>query len=103
MVQISLQNSSGKVVFLGGFHRIPPPPWEGLGHQQKLKYPGHLNVNLQQQPKKFCCVKSSSKDDVYQLQDGVSIVINSVPANAIWRTIGAALTGSGAKASPRKI
>ena len=39
MVQISLQNSGGKVVFLGGFHGTP-----SLGHQRKRKYLGHLSV-----------------------------------------------------------
>ena len=38
MVQISLQNSGGKVVFSGGFHEPP------FGHQRELKYLGHLSV-----------------------------------------------------------
>ena len=40
MVQISLQNSHGKVVFLGGVHGNP------IGHQQEWKYLGHLSVKL---------------------------------------------------------
>ena len=36
MVQISLQNSGGKVVFLGEFHGTP------LGHQREWKYLGHF-------------------------------------------------------------
>ena len=38
MVQISLQNSGGKVVFSGG--SMGPP----FGHQRELKYLGHLSV-----------------------------------------------------------
>ena len=38
MVKISLQNSGGKVLFLGEFHGTP------LEHQQELKYLGHLSV-----------------------------------------------------------
>ena len=38
MVQISLQNSGGKEVFLRGFHGTP------LGHQWEWKYLGHLRV-----------------------------------------------------------
>ena len=41
MVQISLQNSGGIVVFLGG--SMEPP----LGHQREWKYLGHLSVNEQ--------------------------------------------------------
>ena len=39
MVQISLQNSDGKVVFLGG-------SMKPLGHQREWKYLGHLSVNM---------------------------------------------------------
>ena len=38
VVQISLQNSDGKMVFLGG-------PWNPRGHQREWKYLGHLSVN----------------------------------------------------------
>ena len=38
MVQVSLQISGGKVVFLGGFHGTT------LGHQREWKYLGHLSV-----------------------------------------------------------
>ena len=39
MVQISLQNSGGKLDFLEG--SMEPPP---LGHQRERKYLGHLSV-----------------------------------------------------------
>ena len=39
VVQISLQNSGGKMVFSGGV------PWNPPGHQQEQKYLGHLSVN----------------------------------------------------------
>ena len=39
IVQIALQNSCGKVVFLGG-------TWNPLGHQREWKYLGHLSVDL---------------------------------------------------------
>ena len=38
MVQISLQNSGGKVVFYAWVPRNPPPPWEPTGG----KVPGSL-------------------------------------------------------------
>ena len=41
MVQISLQNSGGKVVFYGWVPRTPPPQ---VGHQREKKYLGHLRV-----------------------------------------------------------
>ena len=40
MVQISLQNPGGKVIFLRGV------PWNPLGHQREWKYLGHLSVNI---------------------------------------------------------
>ena len=41
MVQISLQNSGGKVFFSG-------IPWNHpLGHQREWKYHGHLSAKLQ--------------------------------------------------------
>ena len=41
MVQISLQNSAGKVVFYGWVPRNPPPPF---WHQREWKYLGHLSA-----------------------------------------------------------
>ena len=44
MVQISFQNSGGKVVFLRG-----GVPWNPLGHQREYKYLGHLSVKILQE------------------------------------------------------